>query len=101
MALQMEALNKINDAMYGSYSDQMKTIKFIYMCGDQLTPELLFRLRRLGLWPNNPVRGRERIRGLSDKKEMKWYYGKRPSIFVVDLTVSEEDVHLGTSVRGG
>ena len=32
---------------------------------------------------------------------MKWYYGKRPSIFVVDLTVSKEDVHLGTSVWGG
>ena len=49
----------------------------------------------------NPVRGRENIRGLSDKEEMKWYYGKRQNIFVVDLTVSEEDVHLGTSVRGG
>ena len=49
----------------------------------------------------NPVRGRENIRGLSDKEEMKWYYGKRQNIFVVDLTVSEEDVHLETSVRGG
>ena len=71
------------------------------LCGDQLTPELLFRLRGLGLWPNNPVRGREHIRGLSDKEEMKWYYGKRQSIFVVDLTDSKEDVHLGTSIRGG
>ena len=71
------------------------------LCGGQLTPELLFRLRGLGLWPNNPVRGREHIRGLSDKEEMKWYYGKRQSIFVVDLIVSKEDVHLGTSVRGG
>ena len=40
----------------------------IEYCGGQLTPELLFRLRGLGLWPNNPFRGRERIRGLSDKK---------------------------------
>ena len=32
---------------------------------------------------------------------MKLCYGKRPSIFVVDLTVFEEDVHLETSVRGG
>ena len=71
------------------------------LCGGQLTPELLFRLRGLGLWPNNPVRGREHIRGLSDKEGMKWYYGKRQSIFVVNLTVSEEDVHLGTSVQGG
>ena len=70
-------------------------------CGGQLIPELLFRLRGLGLWPNNPVRGRENIRGLSDKEEMKWYYRKRQSIFVVDLIVSEEDVHLRTSVRGG
>ena len=60
--------------------------------------ELLFRLRGLGPWPNNPVQGREHIRGLSDKEEMKWYYGKRQSIFVVGLTVSEEDVHLGTFV---
>ena len=67
-------------------------------CGGQLTPKLLFKLRGLGLWPNNPVRGREHIRGLSDKEKMKWYYGKRQSVFVVDLTVSEEDVHLGTSV---
>ena len=40
-------------------------------CGGQLTLELLFRLRGLGLWPNNLVRGRERIRGLLDKEEMK------------------------------
>ena len=71
------------------------------ICGGQLTPELLFRLRELGLWPNNLVRGREHIRGLSDKEEIKWYYGKRQSILVVDLTVSEEDVYLGTSARGG
>ena len=70
-------------------------------CGGQLTSELLFRLRWLGPWPNNPVRGREHIRGLSDKEEMKLYYGKRQSIFVVGLTVSKEDVHLGTSVWGG
>ena len=43
----------------------------IELCGGQLTPELLFRLRGLGLWPNNLVRGREHIRGLSVKEEMK------------------------------
>ena len=40
---------------------------YIYYCGDQLTPKVLFRLRGLGLWPNNPVRGR----GRSVKEEMK------------------------------
>ena len=40
-------------------------------CGDQLTLEVLFRLRGLGLWPNNPVRGRGRIQGRSVKEEMK------------------------------
>ena len=44
---------------------------FYRNCGGQLTPELLFRLRGLGLWPNNPVRGREHIRGLSVKEKMK------------------------------
>ena len=46
--------------------------KFEYdVCGGQLTPGVLFRLRGLGLWPNNPVRGREHIRGLPVKEEMK------------------------------
>ena len=40
-------------------------------CGDQLTPEVLFRLRGLDLWPNNPVRERGKIQGLSVKEEMK------------------------------
>ena len=33
--------------------------------------EVLLRLDRLGLWPNNPVRGRGHIRGRSVKEEMK------------------------------
>ena len=75
---------------------------YIYIyCGGQLTLGLLFRLRGLGLWPNNPVREQEHIRGLTIKEEMEWYHGKRQSIYVVDLTVSEEGVHLSTSVRGG
>ena len=45
-------------------------------CGGQLTPKLLFRLRGLGLWPNNPVRGREHIRGLSDKKRWNGIMGR-------------------------
>ena len=44
---------------------------YYYYCGGQLIPEVLFKLRGLGLWPNNPVRGREQIRGLSVKEEMK------------------------------
>ena len=44
---------------------------YIYFCGGQLTPDVLFRLSGLGLWPNNPVRGRRHIRGRSVKEEMK------------------------------
>ena len=40
-------------------------------CGGQLIPEVLFRFRGLGLWPNNPVQGRGHIRGRSVKEEMK------------------------------
>ena len=53
-------------------TNKMKYVFFFYRnCGGQLTPELLFRLRGLGLWPNNLVRGREHIRGLSVKEKMK------------------------------
>ena len=44
---------------------------FNLSCGDQLPLEVLFRLNRLGLWPNDPVRGRRRIRGRSTKVEME------------------------------
>ena len=44
---------------------------YIYRCGDQLPLEVLLRLDRLGLWPNNPVRGRGHVRGRSVKEEMK------------------------------
>ena len=40
-------------------------------CGDKLPLEVLFKLDRLGLWPNNPVRGRVQIRGRSLKEEIK------------------------------
>ena len=59
------------------YKTKGKNTKTIYevwsnvRCGGQLNPEVLFRLRGLGLWPNNPVRGREYIRGQSVKEEMK------------------------------
>ena len=46
-------------------------INIIYYCGGQLIPEVLFKLRGLGLWPNNPVREREHIRGQPIKEEMK------------------------------
>ena len=39
-------------------------------CGDQLLLEVLSKLDRLGLWLNNPVRGRVQIRGLSLKEEI-------------------------------
>ena len=44
---------------------------YYYYCGGQLIPKVLFRLRGLGLWPNNLVRGRGHIRGRSIKEEMK------------------------------
>ena len=40
-------------------------------CGDQLPLEVLFRLDRLGLWPNNPVRGHGHIRRRSTNEEME------------------------------
>ena len=39
--------------------------------GDQLPLEVLFRLDRLGLWPNDPVRERGHVQGRSTKVEMK------------------------------
>ena len=47
--------------------EESKSKIFGGYCGGQLIPEVLFRLRGLGLWPNNPVRGR----GRSVKEEMK------------------------------
>ena len=44
---------------------------YYYYCGDQLSLEVLFKLDKLGLWPNNPVRGRGHIRGQSIKEEIK------------------------------
>ena len=52
-------------------------------CGDQLPLEELFRLNRLGLWPNDPVRERrhirerEHIRGRSTRVEMEITLQKR------------------------
>ena len=40
-------------------------------CWDQLPLKVLFRLNGLGLWPNDPVRGRKRIRGRLIKVEME------------------------------
>ena len=39
--------------------------------GDQLPLEVLFRLDRLGLWPNDPVREYGHVRGRSTKVEME------------------------------
>ena len=40
-------------------------------CGDQLLLEVPFRLNGLGLWPNDPVRERRRIRRQSTKIEIE------------------------------
>ena len=40
-------------------------------CGDHLPLEVLFRMNGLGLWPNDPVRGRRHIRGWSTKVEVE------------------------------
>ena len=40
-------------------------------CGDQLPLEVLFRLDRLGLWPNDPVREHGHVRGRLTKVEME------------------------------
>ena len=44
--------------------------KMKHTCGDQLLLEVLFKLDKLGLWLNNPVRGRVQIRGLLLKEEI-------------------------------
>ena len=51
--------------------EESKSKIFRGYCGDQLPLEVLFRLDRLGLWPNNPVRGRGHIQGRSTKEEME------------------------------
>ena len=40
-------------------------------CGDQLPLEVRFRLDRLGLWPNDPIRERGHVRGRLTKGEME------------------------------
>ena len=40
-------------------------------CGDQLPLQVLFKMDRLGLWPNDPVRGRGHVRERLTKVEMK------------------------------
>ena len=42
-----------------------------YNCGDQLPLEVLFKMDRLGLWPNDPVRGRGHVRERLTKVEME------------------------------
>ena len=43
---------------------------YIYLWGP-VASGVLFILNRLGLWPNDPVRGRRHIRGRSTKVEME------------------------------
>ena len=45
---------------------------YIYIyCGDQFPLKVLFRLDRLGLWPNDPVRECKHVRGRLTKVEME------------------------------
>ena len=44
---------------------------YIYNYGDQLPLEVLFRLDRLGLWPNDPVWERGHVQGRLTKVEME------------------------------
>ena len=48
-------------------------IRYIYryICGDQLPLEVLFRLDRLGLWPNDLVRERGHVQRRLTKVEME------------------------------
>ena len=43
----------------------------ICLCGDQLPLEVLFRLDRLGLWPNDLVRERGHVQRRLTKVEME------------------------------
>ena len=44
---------------------------YIYICGDQLPLEVLFRLDRLDLWPNDPFRECGHVQGRLTKVEME------------------------------
>ena len=48
----------VNDKIT-AFQHQDSLMQFLNgLCGDQLPPKVLFRLDRLGLWPNDPVRDR-------------------------------------------
>ena len=44
---------------------------YIHICGDQLPLKVLFRLDRLGLWPNDPFQERGHVQGRLTKVEME------------------------------
>ena len=62
---------------------------------------ILFRLDRLGLWPNDPIRERGHIRGRSTKVEMEVALQEELKVFIADLNLSKVNSHLETFVRDG
>ena len=70
-------------------------------CRDQLPLGILFRLDRLGLWPNDPIRERGHIRGRSTKVEMEVALQEELKVFITDLNLPEVNSHLKTFARGG
>ena len=62
---------------------------------------VLFRLNRLGLWPNHPVWGCRHIRGRSTKVEVEIVLQEELIDIIRDLNLSEVKSHLGTFVQGG
>ena len=60
---------RISKSPFPPEESKSKILRGYY--GDQLPLEVLFRLNRLGLWPNDPIRGRRHIRGRSTKVEME------------------------------
>ena len=55
----------------------------------------------MGLWPNVQSEDKSVSEDDQQRKEWKLFYRKRKRIFMEDLTVSEDNDHLRTSVRDG
>ena len=66
-------------------------------CGDYLPLEVLLRLNRLDLWPNDPVRGRRHIRGRSTKVEVEIALQEE----LKDIYNGPKPIRGGTFVQGG
>ena len=60
---------RISKSPFPPEESKIKTLRGY--CGDQLPLEVLFRLDRLGLWPNDPVRECRHVRRRLTKVEME------------------------------